>query len=474
MATGTRNHSHNTWPVASCAAIAMGTWSAAVALAPNPWMKLALLAPAIVAAVVWWAILRPQRWLALFFVCLLLTPPLPIPLGDSGVHTAPILVALGVVVGMVRLNQWRTQISPLTASFGLFLASILVSLSFAALYSGTQVASGSLMRAGLFAIGVYVYAWSAAGPGASDGSSLSFVRFLFGVSVIAGLFACADFYYQFPAPAGFEDQFVWLDEGVFRRAQGLFYEASTLGNFCAFFLVMTMVAFFRPRGEAPCSKPVLAAGGVVFAGALILSYSRASIVAVLVACAVFVCLRRVRIGRILAGAVIAVTTAALVVRFALPSFAASYWDRIDYSLQYILSRPNGVLNGRLATWTVLTNFIASQPWHAVFGIGYKTLPYTHFIGTEVIADNTYLSLLVETGMVGLAAFLILNAFILRAGLRAARSGNPRAAFLGEWIFCFWAGEMVQMLSGDLITYWRVLPVYFCVLGMAVRETDGGT
>ena len=32
--------------------------------------------------------------------------------------------------------------------------------------------------------------------------------------------------------------------------------------------------------------------------------------------------------------------------------------------------------------------------------------------------------------------------------------------------------MVQMLSGDLITYWRVLPVYFCVLGMAVRETDG--
>jgi hypothetical protein len=139
------------------------------------------------------------------------------------------------------------------------------------------------LRVGLFAIGVYVYAWSAAGPRESDGNSLRFVRFLFAVSVLAGLFACADFYYQFPAPAGFEDQFVWLDEGVFRRAQGLFYEASTLGNFCAFFLVMTMVAFFRPRSESPCSKAVLAAGGVVFAGALILSYSRASIIAVLVA-----------------------------------------------------------------------------------------------------------------------------------------------------------------------------------------------
>jgi O-antigen ligase len=453
--------------------VAIGAWSAAVALAPNPWTKLELLAPAIAGVVIWWAVLRSQRWLTLFFVCLLLTPPLPVPLGDSGVHTAPAFAALGIFVGIVRMNQWRTKITPLTASFGWFLAALLVSLSFAALYSGTTVASSSLLRVGLFAIGVYVYAWSASGPRQSDSNSLHFVRFLFSVSVIAGVFACADFYYQFPAPAGFEDQFVWLDEGVFRRAQGLFYEASTLGNFCAFFLVMTMVGFFRPRAESPCSKPWLAAGGVVFAGALILSYSRASIIAVLVACAVFVCLRRVRIGRILAGACIAVSAAALVVRVALPSFAASYWDRIYYSLQYVLSRPNGVLSGRLATWTVLTNFIVSQPWHAVFGIGYKTLPYTHFVGTEVIADNTYLSLLVETGLVGLVAFLVLNGFILRAGLRAARSGNPRAVFLGEWIFCFWAGEMVQMLSGDLITYWRVLPVYFCVLGMAVRETDDG-
>jgi hypothetical protein len=28
--------------------------------------------------------------------------------------------------------------------------------------------------------------------------------------------------------------------------------------------------------------------------------------------------------------------------------------------------------------------------------------------------------------------------------------------------------MFQMLSGDLLTYWRVLPVYFLVLAVAVR------
>ena len=26
------------------------------------------------------------------------------------------------------------------------------------------------------------------------------------------------------------------------------------------------------------------------------------------------------------------------------------------------------------------------------------------------------------------------------------------------MFCFWAGQSVQMLSADLLTYWRVLPV----------------
>jgi hypothetical protein len=29
--------------------------------------------------------------------------------------------------------------------------------------------------------------------------------------------------------------------------------------------------------------------------------------------------------------------------------------------------------------------------------------------------------------------------------------------------------MVQMFSGDLLTYWRVMPLYFWVLALAVRD-----
>jgi hypothetical protein len=80
-------------------------------------------------------------------------------------------------------------------------------------------------------------------------------------------------------------------------------------------------------------------------------------------------------------------------------------------------------------------------------------------------------MMVETGVVGLCAVLWLNASILRAAYSSARSGESRRAFFGTWIFCFWAAESVQMLSGDLLTYWRVLPLYFWVLAVATRQFD---
>ena len=122
------------------------------------------------------------------------------------------------------------------------------------------VAAGSLARVALFGIPVYVFFFTAYGPGSPEG--LSHVRILFWIAAASALFACVDFYFQFPAPAGYGPQFVWLDSGVYRRAQGVFYEASTLGNLCAFFLVMIAVAWSRPRAEVSarpvpkrCSRP---------------------------------------------------------------------------------------------------------------------------------------------------------------------------------------------------------------------------
>jgi O-antigen ligase len=127
--------------------------------------------------------------------------------------------------------------------------------------------------------------------------------------------------------------------------------------------------------------------------------------------------------------------------------------------------PDSVLSGRLESWSTIAGFIAQHPWQTLFGIGYKTLPYTEYLGRPVIADNMYLSLLVETGLLGLIALMGLNAAILMTCWRAMRRGS----FYGRWMFCFWTGEIVQMLTGDILTYWRVLPVYFWVLAQAAKD-----
>ncbi len=443
----------------------LGVWAAAIVLAPSTAAKLALLAPAILLPLVWWTVQRPHRWIALFFGAALLLPPLPIALGDSGPHPSLAVAAIGLFTGALRLRGWHLHARAVDMAIAALFAVLLASVAPAALHSGLPIAGASLARVLLFGIAVYVYFYAAGVPGAT-GFPFRGLRWLFAAAVAAALFACVDFYFQFPAPAGFGPQFVWLDSGVYRRAQGLFYEASTLGNFCAFFLTMIAVALSRPRDQSPVSRPWLMAGGAVLFAALVLSYSRASLMNLVASLAVLAWYNRDRLrwSRMvpLAG------VAAFVTWLAFPKFAEMYWLRLSATAEYLFTATEGVLSGRVASWRTLSAWIASNPLDALAGIGYKTLPYSDYVGKPIVADNMYLSLLVETGVAGLAALLWLNVAILRQARRASRSADRATSFFGMWMLCFWTGQSLQMASGDLLTYWRVLPLYFWVLALTAR------
>ena len=450
----------------------LGIYAAAIALAPRPAVALAMAAPLGIVPLAYWAILKRDQWLMFFFATALLLPPLPLALGNSGPHPALLFVIPGLIAGLFSLRSWRVPDSPLHRAFGIFFLILLGSAALAMLYSGARVGLGSLMRVLLFGISVYVFFYTACGPSArAPESVLTETRWIYWIAVASALFACLDFYYQFPAPAGYGAQFIWLRSGVYRRAQGLFYEASTLGNFCAFFLTMIAAAWLAPRSQAPVSRRGLFAGGIVFAAALTLSFSRGSLLNVLVSMAAMIYLYRdrIRLGRFLAAMAAAAVAGGLAVRILLPSFAGAYWMRVSTSIEYVFSETEGLLSGRVASWRVVLAFLAQHPWHALFGIGYKTLPYSDYLGHTVITDNMYLSLLAETGIVGLGAMLWLSLEILRSARRAALSPDPQRRFFGSWIFAFWTGQLVQMFTGDLLTYWRVLPLYFWVLACAVRD-----
>jgi len=164
-----------------------------------------------------------------------------------------------------------------------------------------------------------------------------------------------------------------------------------------------------------------------------------------------------------AGAALVVVAALIFA--AMPSEVAStYIARLGFAGGAGVT-PERFFSGRLETWETIATFAADHPWQMLAGIGYKTLPYTQHLGKPVIADNMYLSMLVETGVLGLAALLALNLAILAAAYRAARRGS----FFGTWMLCFWAGEVFQMMLGDVLTFWRVLPVYLWVLAQVVND-----
>ncbi|HEY3739942.1 MAG TPA: O-antigen ligase family protein [Bryobacteraceae bacterium] len=449
-------------------ALLIGVWAASVALIPSIPVAVALVVPVVLLPAAWWILNRSSNWVAGFLGAALLLPPLPIALGNSGPHPALLFAAAGGWVGLVRLREWRRMIDSTARAMLIFLVVLLASVVCAALYSGPEIAMSSLARIGLFGIAVYIYIYETSGPGAATpvGSART-IRWLLIAAFLVALFACLDFYYQLPAPAGYGPQFVWLGSAVLRRAQGLFYEASTLGNFCAFFLVF--IAVIASQSSRTISRLWLALVAVALAIALVFSYSRGSIVCLGCALAALLFLRgwhtRIRLRwLVLVVLAIPITMAAVYALF--PAFAQLYLLRLSASLEFFSAEPNRILSGRLDSWLAIVTMISEHPWYLLTGIGYKTLPYTNLGGTgiPIVADNMYLSVLLETGIAGFVAFLWMNARILMASYRSAVQGNQ----FGIWIFCFWIGELVQMLSGDLFTYWRVLALYFWVLACAAK------
>ncbi len=430
-------------------------------------------------ALAWWLLTGACRWVAVFLASALLLPPLPLPWGDAGPHPAMLVAALGLLVGLARLRAWDFRRRALSAALLLLWFALFASVPLAALHAGPQVALGTLARTGLFGISVYLFFYVADGPGrALSGSSL--VRLLFWVGFLTAAFACLDFYFQFPAPARFASQFVWLPAGVFRRAQGVFYEASTLGLLCVFLLVMiAAVAVLRLGGALGIRALWLGAGAATLLAALILSFSRAAMMSLAVSLACMIWIERKRLGLDARFARIAMLAASclagggLLLYGLFPRFLGAYVERFWLSGLYLVEAPNLILSRRLESWEFLIGYLREHPWHALFGIGYKTLPYSGFVGRTVVADNMYLSLLIETGVVGLGALLLLHAAVLRAGYKWATA--PHCAppglrrLFGVWMFSFWCGLALQMLSGDLLTYWRILPAFFAVLAIATRE-----
>jgi O-antigen ligase len=212
---------------------------------------------------------------------------------------------------------------------------------------------------------------------------------------------------------------------------------------------------------------------LILAAALLFSFSRSSLLNLGVALCVLLLVERrhIPVARWLGICIAGVTGGLVIVWVLAPTLGEAYLMRLWSTVTELAGEPDHWMSGRVENWSLLLQFLADHPSKLVFGIGYATLPHTELLGRPVIGDNMYLTLLVETGLIGLSALIALQVALLATAYRVSRSIDREAAFVGTWIFCFWIGQLVQMLSVDVITFWRVLPLYLGLLGMAVHRAN---
>lgn len=393
--------------------------------------------------------------------------------GETPIFVSFFAFPIFLLVVVLRLPDIYWEWDPISKGLLAFLVGIAMSIPFAFWLSGYSSAIHSLSRWVLLSHAALVY-YLLRGCRQREASGVEqrlFQLLLLG-AVISGAYGIVDFVWPVPILHPAADQFIWLEGAVLRRAQGLFYESSSFANFCGFFLVATSCAFLSRKERAlGVPRSLLVVFISILSLAVLVAFSRSTWASILTALfASLVLSRVVRLSRSLT-----VACAIVIPLLLLWVFSPGLWDylvsgRIGRLLE-ILDDPNAATSGRVETWIRVLAILRENPQYLLFGIGYKTLPVTRLFHGEIVADNGYLSLLLETGVIGLAGFIAWSAAILRVFYRLARSAQEIPAFWGTVLFSIWCGELVLLLAADALTYWRNISIITALMALTLNLTD---
>lgn len=458
------------FPWATGLAVAAGS----AALVGRPAILYVLVALSIVILVVLKVVREPMILVAAFLLAVILLPPFYLAgFGEAPIYVSTFLIPIGFVVVLVRLPDFRLRLDPIALGLLLFLLGTGLSLPFGWGLSGTGIGNQSFIRWLMLGQSLLVYCLIRGGAREHETRlERALMTLLMVAAVLTAVYGIFDFIWPIPIPHPAAEQFIWLRTAILRRAQGVFYEAGNFANLCAFFLVVAASALLSEQeGDIGIPMPLLLAFAVTLSIAVFASFTRSAWVSVLVATIVFICIkgniswRRIALLCAVLGAPVLL----------LPIYSQSLWNYLVKArlgnLAQLLTDPNLASSGRFDTWNTVLSLLASHPKFWLFGIGYKTLPFTRLFHQPIITDNGFLNLLLECGVVGLGAFLFFSAAVFKTFLQAARENTDASALWGAALFSFWCGEWAQMMAVDAYTYWRNMTVFVAVMGLVMNRLD---
>jgi O-antigen ligase len=420
------------------------------------------------------SILEPMVFVAVFLVVLEIFPPIFVArLGDQPVYLSCFLLPVGFLVVIFRLQDMHFTWDPVAKGLACFLACTACSLPFAAWLSGTQTGWASLSRWLLISQTALVYLLVRGGGRRQESrTERAIYPLLFLAAGISAGYGILDFIWPVPLPHPSLNQFIWLDATVVRRAQGVFYESLNFANFCGFFLVVGLAAVMTRR-ESYLRLPrwLLILFAAVLSLAVLVAFARSTWGAIAVALLVFSFHSRLIKVRSAVAPLLALGIPLLLLWMFSPELWHYFLEARVGHLADLVSDPDLATSGRFTTWIRLFDIILESPQYLVFGIGYKTLTFTRLFHGAIIADNGYLSLLIETGAVGLAGFLVFSGAILKTFSKLAREGNGPVAFWAASMLAIWCGELVQLLAVDAYTFWRNMAILMALMALTLNRAE---
>ncbi len=291
------------------------------------------------------------------------------------------------------------------------------------------------------------------------------------VFVLSGFLVCLYGVAQYVF--GWDTAQAWMDEEMFSDIKMRIY--STLGNpnVLGEYILLVLPAsvglmWVNKRFEA---KVVYAAVSALMFGALILTFSRGCWIGIMAAAAIFITFAA---GKLWGLGLIALPIIPMILPQSIINRFSSIGNMEDSSTSY-----------RVYIW-MGTLAMIKDFWLSGIGMGQKafTQVYPFYSYNGIVAPhshNLFLQILVESGIVGIAVFLIIAVLFLRrvmTGYQAGGKGDSLSTIMTA-LSAGICGFLLQGMFDNCFYNYRVMLVFWCVLAMGracvyVAEQKRGT
>lgn len=319
--------------------------------------------------------------------------------------------------------------------------------------------SGSLFP-GLLTIAfvLFFFAVTSSGMGSKEIDRLMWA--LLAVGVVVSVYG----FYQYLFPEQFRN--VWTDTDMFSTVEFRVYSTlenpNVLGEY--FLLVIPLGCAVALTGKTRSRKLLALAAVAVMGVCLLLTYSRGCYLGILFAAVVFLVLLD---WRFLIVGVVAIALCPLYLPESIITRFTSIGDMGDTSTSYRVYIWMGTLAMLKDYW-----FCGVGPGMEAFNVVYPEYAYNAI--TAPHSHNLYLQLMCETGVCGIVVFLVMMVSFYRMMFTAIRREQDKKARIYQIAgVSAVSGFLVQSMTDYTFYNYRVMLLFFCLLGLCVVFTKMG-